>query len=58
VDLPVGWLGKTLKKMVAIPSGSVIVHSMMKNEKLKEALAMVLVLAISAGIGVMLAWRG
>jgi hypothetical protein len=44
--------------MVAIPSGSVIVHSMMKNEKLKEALAMVLVLAISAGIGVMLAWRG
>jgi hypothetical protein len=31
---------------------------MMKNEKLKEALAMVLVLALSAAIGVMLAWRG
>jgi hypothetical protein len=52
--------------MVAISTGSAIVHSMMKrNEKIKEALAMVLevlamvlVLAISAGIGVMLAWRG
>jgi hypothetical protein len=31
---------------------------MMKNEKIKEFLAMVLVLTISAGIGVMLAWRG
>jgi hypothetical protein len=45
--------------MVAISTGSAIVHSMMKrNEKIKEALQMVLVLAISAGIGVMLAWRG
>jgi len=52
-------LGKALKKMVAISPGSAIVHSMMtRNEKIKEALAMVLVLAISAGIGVMLAWRG
>jgi len=31
---------------------------MKRNEKIKEAVQMVLVLAISAGIGVMLAWRG
>jgi hypothetical protein len=33
-------------------------NMMKRNEKIKEALAMVLVLALSAGIGVMLAWRG
>jgi hypothetical protein len=43
--------------MVAISPGSAIVHSMMKN-KLKEALQMVLCLALFAGIGVLLAWRG
>jgi hypothetical protein len=45
--------------MVDISSGSVIVHSMMKrNEKIKEAVQMVVCLAIMAGIGVLLAWRG
>jgi hypothetical protein len=31
---------------------------MKRNEKIKETLQMVLCLAIMAGIGVMLAWRG
>ena len=43
--------------MVAIPSGSVIVHSMMKT-KIKEAIQTVIGLALFAGIGVLLAYRG
>jgi hypothetical protein len=31
---------------------------MMKNEKIKEAIQLVVLLACSAGIGVLLAWRG
>jgi hypothetical protein len=31
---------------------------MMKNEKLKEAVQMVVCLVLVAGIGVLLAWRG